>query len=130
MKLSTAVLFGVIAFHGVSIFADSAWDQAKGKWMAQWGKTSGAPGHSQLHIEGSGQAKFPGGEMVFSSAKDRTWEGHWTRSPATESCVEEKHGTYYWGVVKITFDESYEHFDGTWDFCGDGKTNLIKGKRQ
>lgn len=124
------MLCGLAVFFGGSVLADPPWDQGKGKWMAQWGQTFGPPRYSQIHIEDSGRAKYPGGEIYFNSANDLTWEGQWKAIQATESCTEEKHGSYHWGVVKITFNDSYDQFEGTWDNCGDGKTNILRGKRE
>ena len=35
-----------------------------------------------------------------------------------------------WGVTTFKFNESYTEFEGTWDYCGEGKKYAWSGKKK
>ncbi len=73
----------------------------------------------------------PSGTDNFHSADDNgKGTGYWVEVSAPQYYDLAKDGSHYWGVVQFQFNEAYNEFEGTWDFCGKDLKHGWKGKRR
>ena len=70
------------------------------------------------------------GRVIFYAIDDQgKWEGHWVEDSGPVNCSDKKDGSTHWGVAILQFNDAYNNFRGTWDFCGDGVTYDLDGDR-
>ena len=112
-------------------------DSPIGEWKT---RTTGPNGGASLALaitdRGEGTYEYLDGTLYFDSIDDetRTWEGIWTES-YTESwargreCNTSKNGRDAWGAVQFQFNETYNAFEGSWDYCGQGDSWQWNGYR-
>ena len=111
--------------------AGGSFEKAEGEWVSVWEKTHGGTMTSKTIFGASGEMVYtPDGTVNFQSADDNgKWEGYWVESSAPQRCDTKKDGSHYWGMVLFEFNETYNEFKGTWDFCGEGKKREWTGER-
>ena len=109
-----------------------AFGKAQGRWVSEWERTQGGTQISTTTFDYYGNmASTPGPIVKFYSADDNgKWDGYWVEESGSQRCDTKEDGSHYWGVVEFQFNEAYNAFEGTWDFCGDGKKWEWKGKRR
>ena len=107
-------------------------DKAQGRWESQWEKTHGGTQTATTTFDYYGNmASTPGPIVKFHSADDSgKWEGYWVDHSGSHPCDTKEYGSHYWGVVEFQFNEAYNEFEGTWDFCGKDLKHGWKGKRR
>ena len=107
-------------------------DKAQGRWESQWEKTHGGTQTATTTFDYYGNmASTPGPIVKFNSADDSgKWEGYWVEDSGSHRCDTKEGGSHHWGVVEFQFNEAYNEFEGTWDFCGNGLKHGWKGKRR
>jgi len=72
---------------------------------------------------------FKNGRIFFYAIDDQgKWEGHWVAETYKRHCSDKKHGSNRWGVAIFQFNDAYNSFKGTWDFCGDDVTYFWDGR--
>lgn len=126
-----AVAMILVAMSGQAARADGVFGKAEGRWDSEWQTSRGGTQTGRSTFDSYGQMSTIDGPVVtFYTADDSGyWEGYWTAPNSPHPCATEKDGYRHWGVVKFQFDESYDQFTGTWDFCGEGETWEWQGKR-
>lgn len=126
----SAALF-LLAVSGTTVMAEELFAGAEGKWLTEWETTTGEEKVAKTTFDAfGGMSSIPGPIVTFYSADaNGLWEGTWTADSAPETCKVEKDGKSHWGVVRFQFNKSYDEFEGTWDFCGEGRKLSWKGKR-
>ncbi len=106
--------------------------KAQGTWVSEWENTQGRTQISTTTFDYYGRmASTPGPTVTFYSADDSgKWEGYWVDHSGSHPCDTKEYGSHYWGVVEFQFNEAYNEFEGTWDFCGKDLKHGWKGKRR
>ena len=108
-------------------------DSALGEWKTEFITMNSQSGTPRMTIidETKASYAFTGGRIFFSAVDDQgKWEGYWVEDDATDmSCTEKKDGSNVWGVVVFQFNETYNEYKGTWDFCGEDQKFATKGVR-
>lgn len=109
-----------------------AFGKAQGRWVSERDKTQGGTQISTTTFDYYGRmASRPGPMVTFYSADENgKWEGYWVEDSGRHPCDKEEDGSQYWGMVQFQFNEAYNEFEGTWDFCGKGMKHGWKGKRR
>jgi hypothetical protein len=107
-------------------------DSAIGVWSDKYTTSMGKTRSSVVTItdETRGAYTNPDGRIEFYSIDDqRAWKGYWIEESGTKPCPTEKSGSMYWGEQIYQFNETYNQYTGTWDFCGKGEKYSFKGVR-
>ncbi len=106
--------------------------KAQGRWVSEWENTQGRTQISTTTFDYYGRmASTPGPMVTFYSADENgKWEGYWVDHSGPHPCDTKEDESHYWGVVKFQFNEAYNEFESTWDFCGQGMKQVWKGKRR
>ncbi len=128
---ATAALL-LAAAAGGAASAEGVFDQAEGRWLSEWQTSRGGMHTAKSTFDEYGRmASVPDGPWVtFYSADDSgQWEGFWTAKSSPQRCTTAKEGNHHWGVVRFQFNQAYDEFAGTWDFCGEGEQWEWRGKR-
>jgi hypothetical protein len=77
-------------------------------------------GQIHLHISDDGDVwgQYPkrDGRIFGHENNDGRIDGIWVQSLSDHECTEPRHGSYYWGRVKI-FHHHRHHFEGLWGYC-------------
>ena len=83
-------------------------------------------GHIHLHISHDGDVtgEYPSmdGQIFGHEDRDGDIDGIWVRPTSDRECSERRHGSYYWGRVKIIHPREH-HFEGWWGRCHDTPDN-------
>lgn len=108
-----------------------ALDRAEGRWLSEWQSAGGRTTTAKTTFDDYGRmASIPHRFATFYSADENgSWQGYWTEEGGRHRCATKQDGSEHWGVVQLQFDATYDHFEGTWDFCGEGDKWEWKGKR-
>ena len=113
---------GLFAFTAILISAcasttpQQTFTNAHGEWS--WTlKGTGKTYKGKIVIVDESEAAYthPGsnGKVLFYSIGDqKDWEGYWVDSTGLYKCAEKKGGSYYWGIAKMQFNDSYTTFKG------------------
>jgi hypothetical protein len=107
-------------------------DSAMGVWSDKYQTSMGKTRSSVVTIidKTKGTYTNPDGRVEFYSIDDqRTWKGYWIEESGSDPCSTEKSGSMFWGEQIYHFNETYNQYTGTWDFCGEGKKYSFKGVR-
>ena len=59
----------------------------------------------------------------------RQLTAYWVENSAAKKCTTQLDNRYYWGKVKITFDEGFKTFDGWWGYCNQEPKEYFVGKK-
>jgi len=115
----------------VSKIADDAFEKAEGKWVSEWETSGGGKTTAKTTFDIYGRmASIPHRFATFHSAnEDGAWEGYWNTESGRHRCEAMHDESHHWGIVRFQFDATYNQFEGTWDFCGQGETWTWAGKR-
>jgi hypothetical protein len=113
-----------------------SFDSPIGVWSEQYESSTGIGGirkRSKVTIidETKGTYTNPSGRIEFYAIDgQRRWKGYWINQSGTYNlCSEEKGGSPYWGENIYQFNEAYNRYTGTWDFCGEGQKYALSGVR-
>lgn len=109
-----------------------AFEKAEGRWVSERERIHGRAQTSTTTFDYYGKmASRPGPVVTFYSADENgKWEGYWVEDSGRHQCDTKNDGSHHWGVVQFQFNEAYNEFEGTWDFCGEGTKYGWKGKRR
>ena len=126
----SAVIF-LAAAAGSPVMAEGAFAKAEGRWLSEWQTSGGRTQTAKSTFDNSGgMTSVPGPWVTFYAADDSgQWEGFWTSDSSPKPCATEKEGRQHWGVVRFQFNEAYDEFSGSWDFCGEGEQWEWRGRR-
>lgn len=115
----------------VSVLDADALDGAEGRWLSEWQSAGGQTTTAKTTFDDYGRmASIPHRFATFYSADESgQWQGYWSAESGRHRCATKQDGSEHWGVVQLQFDEAYNHFEGTWDYCGEGDKWEWKGKR-
>jgi hypothetical protein len=81
-------------------------------------------------FDGSNIADYSHGKIYFDSSNgDGLLTGYWVESYGPLRCPTEKHGSPYWGMVELQFNDAFDEFAGFWRYCGATKEYPWTGKR-
>jgi hypothetical protein len=119
-----SVMLSLMLLNIGLVYAGSNFDNALGVWTSVWERTNGGTMKSRTTFKENGRmVYYPGGSVDFHTAgDDGKWEGMWVESSAPKRCdVPHANGSHYWGIVLFQFSENYTEFEGSWDYCGEGK---------
>ena len=110
---------------------DDAFERAEGKWLSEWQSSGGRTTTAKTTFDEYGRmASIPRRFATFYAANENgQWQGYWTEESGRHRCATKQDGSEHWGVIQLQFDATYDHFEGTWDFCGEGDKWEWKGKR-
>jgi hypothetical protein len=108
-----------------------AFDRAEGRWLSEWQSAGGQTTTAKTTFDDYGRmASIPHRFATFYAADESgQWQGYWTQEGGRHRCTTKQDGSEHWGVIQLQFDEAYNHFEGTWDYCGEGDKWDWKGKR-
>ena len=136
--IRTFVLLSTILVIGcASGPSGKSFDSPIGKWNEEWEihDEHGADWSLQKvtiidETRGTYTSRWSVGRILFYAIDDQgRWMGHWVQMSSSVPCVEEKHGSKYWGVNIYQFNDNYAEYQGTWDNCGEGHKYRTKGYR-
>ena len=131
--IRTFVLLSTILITGCATSqSGKSFDSAMGEWSWTFGAPSGRTYSGEMTIidETKATYTFRNGRIIFYAKDDQgKWEGHWVAETYKRHCSDKKHGSIRWGVAIFQFNDAYNSFKGTWDFCGDGVTYFWDGSR-
>ena len=115
----------------VSALNSDALDSAEGRWLSEWQSAGGRTTTAKTTFDDYGRmASIPHRFATFYTADESgQWQGYWTAESGRHRCATKQEGSEHWGVIQLQFDEAYNHFEGTWDYCGEGDKWEWKGKR-
>lgn len=110
------------------------YDSPIGVWTERLDDGSGSMRTTKVHLVdetmGTYTQPYPGRLEFFSTEDDRVWKAYWINdNPGNQTCAAEKGGSPTWGVSIFRFNETYNRYSGTWDFCGEGITYPVSGVR-
>jgi hypothetical protein len=109
-------------------------EKAQGRWVSEWEKAQGGTEISTTTFDYYGRMdSVPGPTATFYFADENgKWEGYWVdlSNSGPHPCDTTRDESPYWGVLEFQFNEPYNQFEGTWDFCGKGAKHGWKGKRR
>lgn len=60
---------------------------------------------------------------VLGSYKQGVFDGFWIEDESSTRCETEIQGRYYWGKVRMTFDEERKRFNSVWGYCSEEPVN-------
>lgn len=125
MMLSITLIVG---YPSITISSEESYDSPAGRWKTKWqNNTRWKP--SSLTFNNEKTAFYKGGRVVFFAASDQgKWDGYWIGKKKGK-CLEKKEGSSNWGKATFQFNETYDKFKGSWDFCGKGLAYGWNGKR-
>ena len=108
-----------------------AFDLAEGRWLSEWQSAGGQTTTAKTTFDDYGRmASIPHRFATFYAADESgQWQGYWTEEGGRHRCATKQDGSEHWGVIQLQFDEAYNHFEGTWDYCGEGDKWEWKGER-
>ena len=112
--------------------SEKSFDSPIGEWNEQYEGRLGDWKTSKVTIidETKGTYTNPGGRILFYAIDDQgRWMGHWVTGLTSTPCFEENDGSKYWGVNIYQFNDTYNEYRGTWDYCGEGEKYSMKGYR-
>ena len=109
-------------------------DSPIGEWSERFEMSMGSYQTAKLTIidETSGvysATNYPGKVEFYAVAEPREWQGHWINDSGSNACLEEKGGSKFWGDMVIRFNETYNRYNGYWNFCGEGTQYSLEGLR-
>jgi len=112
-------------------FQVKAFDSAVGEWSYKETTMEGHLLRGKMSIIDKTNATYTAnnGRIIFVATDDNgRWEGYWIED-GSDACFAEKDGSKQWGEAIFYFNDDYSQFKGTWDMCGNGKTNSWLGFR-
>ena len=130
------ILAGMLTLNGCTVLptepSGNTYDSPIGTWFTKWQAMSGGSStRTELNIVDQSTATYEwndGKITFFEITGDNQWTGYWTEDWARK-CEVKKNGLERWGIVNLSFNDDYNHFDGTWDSCGVGKKAEWSGFR-
>ena len=131
----TAVMLLVILIAGCATGpSGQSFDSAIGVWNERYEIPNGSPLTSRLTITDESVGIYTHSVRVefYAIEKQRKWKGYWIHETGEFGAFpssEEKNGTVFWGEVIYQFNETYNGYTGTWDFCGKDQKFASKGVR-
>ncbi len=130
--IRTFVLLSTVLIIGcASGPSGKSFDSAIGEWRWTW-EIHGfrKAGDMTIIDETKAPYGYRDGRIIFYAIDDQgKWEGHWVGNSGPVNCSDKKDGSTHWGVAILQFNDAYNNFRGTWDFCGDGVTYDWDGDR-
>jgi len=114
-----------------SLLDSDAFQKAEGRWVSEWRSAGGRTTKARTTFDEYGRmASIPHRFATFYAANESgQWEGYWTVEGGRHRCTTQQDGSEHWGIIRLQFDPDYTHFEGTWDFCGEGDKWEWKGER-
>ena len=104
-----------------------------GVWNEKYTSMNGKTHSSEVTIIDKTEGSYTnprGGRFEFHSTDDQyTWKAYWILESGDRSCSTEKGGSKFWGEQIFQFNETYNQYTGTWDYCGEGTKYWTKGVR-
>jgi hypothetical protein len=124
--LSTLLIIGCASGPSRKTF-----DSAIGVWNVRYEIPYGSPLSSKLTIidETGGTYSHLARVEFYAIDEQRNWKGYWTLETGFYACLEKKNGSIYWGESMFQFNETYNEYTGTWNFCGEEQKFATKGVR-
>lgn len=83
------------------------------------GRWSTNQGDLRIHQEGDqayGEYTIFRGRLEGEVEGDRLY-GIWWQTSANQRCVDERHGTHFWGRFRFHLSEDGDAFRGRWSYC-------------
>ncbi|MBD2654084.1 hypothetical protein H6G45_11435 [Synechocystis sp. FACHB-383] len=93
-----------------------------GDWSSSWGTVR----LSQNGTSVSGYYAKPD-QLLEGSISGNVLSGYWTKNMSARRCTTSRNGSFYWGRVRLVFNDST--FAGDWGHCGDEPTKKWTGSR-
>lgn len=109
-----------------------AYDFAEGEWNFIWEYISSTYTYKTTIVDETlATYGFRDGRFVFHGNDGQgRWEGYWIEKFGKNNlCADTREGTNAWGEVVLQFNAAYNEFEGTWDFCGEGRKFELRGYR-
>jgi len=66
---------------------------------------------------------------VLGQYRGGVLDGYWVEEKSRQRCDTEKDGSFYWGKVLFSFDESRTRFDGYWGYCNKRPSSKWRGSK-
>ena len=114
-KLATGPATLAAAVVSLAVIAGPAHAQADfdGRWTTNQGDLS-------LHQDGSdvyGEYTTYRGHLEGHAEEDGRLSGIWWQTSASQRCIDERHGTYFWGRFRFRQNDDGDAFRGRWSYC-------------
>jgi len=122
--IKTFVLLSTVLIIGCAGPSEKSFDSAMGEWSWTYELPSAnrAAGTMTIIDETKATYSHANGRILFYAIDDQgKWEGYWVQISAGHVCPNKKDGSTNWGVAIFQFNDAYNKFSGTWDYCGDGE---------
>jgi hypothetical protein len=109
-------------------------DSPIGEWSERHETSLGSTQSARLTIIDETKGKYPNsiGRVEFYAIDQQgRWKGYWINENESgpSRCSEEKSGSMFWGEQIYQFNEAYNQYTGTYDYCGEGQKFATKGSR-
>lgn len=106
-------------------------DSPIGVWSERWETQNGSMRSIKVTIVDEAKAKYGSNGRIdfFAIDEQGRWNGYWILEDGYRTCTEKKSGSQHWGETVFQFNETYSHYTGTWDYCGEGQKFSKSGVR-
>lgn len=94
------------------------------------GEFTSSSGKINFHATGPRVAVFGGDQgRLWGDFSGMVLTGFWVEKGSDQRCGAEKDGSFYWGRIQFTFDETFDSFKGVWSYCDKEPKRAWTGKR-
>ena len=105
-----------------------------GVWNEKWEREIGKMYSAEFTIIDETRGIYTGSSRVefYEIDEQGRWKGYWinNESESSVACSEKKGGSPFWGESIYRFNDSYNRYSGTWDYCGEGQKYVTAGTRK
>ncbi len=93
------------------------------RWIGEYTSTHGKKMTFQPepYTDVIGRYQSDNGRIV-GKVVGRKLDGYWVERWTKKKCKTQKDNSYYWGWFRVTFNEDFSAYSGTWAYCEDSKT--------
>lgn len=127
MLLATTLMTGCAIGPSSTTF-----DSPIGSWNERHETTLGSVRSSKVTIIDETRAIFtnPAGRIEFYEIDEQgRWKGYWIVENGLQACSQEKGGSVFWGEQIYQFNETYNRYKGSYDYCGLSQKYSVSGVR-
>jgi hypothetical protein len=111
---------------GQALEPDVVYDTVVGVWETTLGGVV-------VNLQTEGEGTYPSGTLTshvyFEFEDSHTINGYWVQPVPNLLCATEQHGSFYWGRIRWTFDETFNSFTGTFSSCDEPPSGEWNGTR-